>query len=156
MTDEPIHTVTAKPPLPVAPQRVTVTDVQMPFGSMVIFMIKWAFAAIPAIIVIVMVTGALTIFFGGLFTALVTSPLSKARATSSLEQQQPVDGPIPARNLRGFSYSQVVERIGVPSSQTTGRLFYEFPDGRRLTVVLKNDRVVTVDPEDLDLRRLSK
>ena len=31
---------------------VVVTDIQMPFGSMVVFMIKWAIAAIPAVIIL--------------------------------------------------------------------------------------------------------
>ncbi len=32
--------------------RVVVTDIQMPFWSMVIFMVKWAIAAIPAAIIL--------------------------------------------------------------------------------------------------------
>jgi len=31
---------------------VVVTDIQMSFGSMVVFMIKWAIAAIPALIIL--------------------------------------------------------------------------------------------------------
>ena len=31
---------------------VVVTDVKMPFGSMVVFMVKWAIATIPAIIIL--------------------------------------------------------------------------------------------------------
>ncbi len=31
---------------------VVVTDIQMTFGSMVVFMIKWAIAAIPALIIL--------------------------------------------------------------------------------------------------------
>lgn len=33
-------------------KKVVVTDIQMPFESMVIFMIKWAFASIPAAIIL--------------------------------------------------------------------------------------------------------
>ncbi len=33
-------------------QRVMVADIHMPFGSMVVFMIKWALAAIPAFIIL--------------------------------------------------------------------------------------------------------
>ena len=33
-------------------QRVIVTDIRMPFWSMVVFMIKWVFASIPAMIVL--------------------------------------------------------------------------------------------------------
>lgn len=32
--------------------RVAVTDISMPFGSMVVFMIKWALASIPAMIIL--------------------------------------------------------------------------------------------------------
>jgi hypothetical protein len=41
---------------------VVITDIQMPFLSMVVFMVKWAFASIPAIIIIALVL----IFIGGL------------------------------------------------------------------------------------------
>ena len=30
---------------------VTVVDIRMPFGSMVVFMVKWAIASIPALII---------------------------------------------------------------------------------------------------------
>ena len=52
------------------PQRISVVDFDMPFSRMVIFMIKWAFAAIPAVIVIwaVMLAFflAVVVFFGGI------------------------------------------------------------------------------------------
>ncbi len=31
---------------------VTVVDVRMPFGSMVVFMVKWAIASIPALLIL--------------------------------------------------------------------------------------------------------
>lgn len=37
---------------PRAPVRVTVVDLNMSFGSMVVFMVKWAIAAIPALIIL--------------------------------------------------------------------------------------------------------
>lgn len=36
-------------------QRVIVTDIRMPFWSMVVFMIKWVFASIPAMIILSLV-----------------------------------------------------------------------------------------------------
>ena len=60
----------AAPPAPgVSPQPmpVTVVDFQMPFGSMVIFMIKWALAAIPAFLIL----GAVAAFFWGVCLALL-------------------------------------------------------------------------------------
>jgi hypothetical protein len=47
--------------------RVEITDVKMPFGSMVVFMVKWAIASIPAIIILWM----LFMMFGGVLTGLI-------------------------------------------------------------------------------------
>jgi ABC-type branched-subunit amino acid transport system permease subunit len=42
-------------------QQVIITDIKMPFFSMVVFMVKWALAAIPALIVIGIIFAALGI-----------------------------------------------------------------------------------------------
>lgn len=47
-------------------QEVIVTDVQMPFGSMVVFMVKWAIAAIPAVIILFVIGVALAGILGGI------------------------------------------------------------------------------------------
>lgn len=36
---------------------VVITDIQMKFTSMVIFMVKWAFASIPALLIISLIVG---------------------------------------------------------------------------------------------------
>ena len=36
-------------------QNVTITDIKMPFGSMVEFMVKWAIASIPAFIILFLI-----------------------------------------------------------------------------------------------------
>lgn len=46
----------ARPVIPVT--HVTVTDIDMPFSSMVVFMVKWTLAAIPAFVILA-VTGGL-------------------------------------------------------------------------------------------------
>ncbi len=46
--------------------RVEITDIKMPFGSMVVFMVKWAIASIPAIIIL----WILFMMFGGVLTGL--------------------------------------------------------------------------------------
>lgn len=48
------------------PNYVIVTDIKMKFSSMVEFMIMWAFAAIPALIVLGFAFGLATIVFSGL------------------------------------------------------------------------------------------
>ena len=49
--------------------QVVVTDVQMPFMSMVIFMVKASIAAIPATIIIFTLVGVLNALFLGAFTS---------------------------------------------------------------------------------------
>jgi len=40
------------PPRPPTPVRVVVVDLNMSFGSMVVFMVKWVIAAIPAMLIL--------------------------------------------------------------------------------------------------------
>lgn len=47
--------------------KVTVVDVKMPFGSMVAFMVKWAIASIPAIIILIILGAIASAVFGGIF-----------------------------------------------------------------------------------------
>jgi hypothetical protein len=44
---------------------VVVTDIRMPFWSMVVFMIKWAIAAIPAFIILAVVGGVAAALLSG-------------------------------------------------------------------------------------------
>ena len=46
---------------------VSVTDVNMPFFSMVRFMVKWAVASIPALLIVAIVGVFLAAVLGGLF-----------------------------------------------------------------------------------------
>lgn len=45
---------------------VIITDIKMPFWSMVIFMVKWAIAAIPAMFILVILFSILTGIINGL------------------------------------------------------------------------------------------
>lgn len=49
---------------------ITVTDIQMPFGSMVVFMIKWAIASIPAAIILFLIASVFAVVFGGIFSGM--------------------------------------------------------------------------------------
>jgi hypothetical protein len=49
--------------------KVVVTDIQMPFGSMVVFMIKWTLAAVPAAAILIVI-GAVTFGILGGFALL--------------------------------------------------------------------------------------
>ncbi len=45
---------------------VVVTDIQMPFFSMVVFMVKWSIAAIPAVLIIGIPVILISSFLGSL------------------------------------------------------------------------------------------
>lgn len=51
-------------------QEVVVKDIKMGFGSMVVFMIKWSIAAIPAMIILSLIAGFIGLVFGGMFAGL--------------------------------------------------------------------------------------
>lgn len=69
-------------------QEVTVTDIRMPFGSMVLFMVKWAVASIPALIILVLLG---TVFWGAAISVLSsmgTTPWSSALADAITGKSQ--------------------------------------------------------------------
>ncbi len=59
---------------PIAPtvphERIVISDIDMPFGSMVKFMIKWSLASIPALIIISLIVAICISAFTALVAAL--------------------------------------------------------------------------------------
>ena len=55
---------------PAAPHRVAIADIDIPFWRMVMIIIKWSFASIPAIIIISIIFGILGAVFGGIIAGL--------------------------------------------------------------------------------------
>ena len=53
---------------PQEPAPVRIIDVKMPFGSMVVFMVKWAIAAIPALIILAFIGALLSGLLIGMFS----------------------------------------------------------------------------------------
>jgi len=47
-------------------QEIVVTDVKIPFVSMVVLLVKWALAAIPAIIILISIGVAISLVLGAL------------------------------------------------------------------------------------------
>lgn len=47
--------------------RVTIVDIKMPFGSMVVFMVKWVLASIPAFFVLTLIGTAVFAVLGAFF-----------------------------------------------------------------------------------------
>jgi hypothetical protein len=49
---------------------VVVKDIQMPFNSMVVFMVKWTIASIPAMIIVFVMLAVAVAILGGIFKGL--------------------------------------------------------------------------------------
>jgi len=64
INDKPLQTNIA------SANNVIVKDIQMPFGSMVTFMVKWAIASIPAIIIISIIMAVCFSVFTGILTGI--------------------------------------------------------------------------------------
>jgi hypothetical protein len=62
---------------PVAPHRVAIADIDIPFWRMVAIMIKWTLAAIPAFIVISIIFGIIGAAFGLLFGGMMGGMMGK-------------------------------------------------------------------------------
>ncbi len=45
-------------------QRVTLTDIDIPFGRMVMIILKWMLASIPAVLLLWLISGAVMLVFG--------------------------------------------------------------------------------------------
>lgn len=96
-------------------QQVVITDIRMNFISMVIFMVKWAFAAIPAMIIIFLIVGMMGALFTGVVAGFMgsgsSSPKSSVTPSSHVSQPsvepstQPDRGPLISAYLieKGFN-----------------------------------------------------
>ncbi len=113
-------------------QRVQVVDVKMPFVSMVVFMVKWAIASIPAVIILVVLTATFWVMALGFITSLFrpTHELSSAtpaalskpspasstasRESAATQQERAYLGQVLVRNVKvaeGYSGLGVVGEI---------------------------------------------
>lgn len=120
---------TVEPPAPSAaapstgqPQQVVITDIRMNFLSMVVFMVKWALAAIPAMIIIFLIVGmmsaVLTGLAAGFFSGGSKSSASQSRpsnyqsAPDKSPSTQPADQPLISAYLadKGFDDDQYQPR----------------------------------------------
>ena len=52
-------------------EKVEITDINMPFMSMVFFMVKWAIASIPAMLILFIMGAVFTGIFGGFLGAFI-------------------------------------------------------------------------------------
>ena len=67
------HGTDATGPQPATPpNRVMVVDFNMPFGSMIVFMLKWAIAAIPAMLILIALGAVLSVLFASVAAGIVS------------------------------------------------------------------------------------
>ncbi|MGD9549214.1 MAG: hypothetical protein AB7V45_16940 [Candidatus Krumholzibacteriia bacterium] len=52
-------------------QSVVVSNVRMSFGAMVVFMVKWVLASIPAMLILGLIGGGIAAIFTGVFAGLL-------------------------------------------------------------------------------------
>ena len=52
------------------PNSVVVTDIRMPIGSMVVFMLKWSIAAIPAVLILSATIGGIWLLLAACYSAI--------------------------------------------------------------------------------------
>jgi hypothetical protein len=101
------------------PPRVIVTDVQMRFGSMIVFMIKWALASIPALLILLMAGTLFWIAVAGMLlsAALGTRSLSRSGGastpTSSVPTANSSDSSASKTDAEAKAYISKVELIGI-------------------------------------------
>lgn len=60
--------------------QVTIVDIRMPFGSMVTFMVKWAIASVPAIMILFTLGWFFTVVVGAAFIGVLAG-IAKAFGT---------------------------------------------------------------------------
>lgn len=53
--------------------KVVVTDIDMPFKKMVVFILKWMLASIPAVIIVWIIMMIFALIFGGLIGGIATA-----------------------------------------------------------------------------------
>src|SRR5688572_27268398 len=131
--------VDLQPNLPVS--KVTVVDIQMPFSSMVVFMVKWAVAAIPALIILFVIGGMVL----GLLVAVPGLPWSRTALTGYDSSVTPT-----LAGLRSVVISKRFDCIDAPSNTmrrlSNGRWQLQCP-GEAYEILLSPDGDV------LDVRR---
>lgn len=138
--------MTPTPPI----ARVAVVDIDMPFGQMIWFMLKWAIAAIPAIGILAVLAAVVTGLVAGLSTAVIRT--SGARSAPASEARIATRAGI----LQGLSYAQVVDLLGPPASQGPGQLIYHTKTDEVFTVFLEDDHVKRSEPPTQALDQLQR
>jgi hypothetical protein len=101
-------------------QEVRVTDIRMPFGSMVVFMVKWAVASIPALIILFVLGALLWTGLIGFFASL-TRPSRQVSSSPSAVVGGSPSQPSQANSEQSTYLSKVlVSKVSVSKSELGG------------------------------------
>ena len=60
-------------------QTIVVTDIKIPFWSLVVLMVKWALAAIPAVVILIAIATIVSAVFTFLFSGTLQWPWTPGR-----------------------------------------------------------------------------
>jgi hypothetical protein len=101
-------------------QEVRVTDIRMPFGSMVVFMVKWAVASIPALIILFVLGALLWAGLVGFFASLTRPSRLVSSSPSSVEGGSPNE-PSQANSEQSAYLSKIlVSKVSVGKGELGG------------------------------------
>jgi hypothetical protein len=101
-------------------QEVRVTDIRMPFGSMVVFMVKWAVASIPALIILFVLGALLWASLVGFFASRTRPSRLVSSSPSSVEGGSPNE-PSQANSEQSACLSKIlVSKVSVGKAELGG------------------------------------
>ncbi len=104
--------------------QVVVTDIKMPFGSMVVFMVKWALAAIPALAILVVIGALFWSFIIGMLLSPVTGShsLFGSSEKGSPPNAAPTESAPSSQDAETRAYLSSVDLLGIHVGDgTTGK-----------------------------------
>jgi hypothetical protein len=127
------------------PERVVVKDIDMPFGSMVIFMVKWAVASIPAFIILAVlcfiVVGVFGVFLGGLGGFFGAIDSTQPLRYTSLQTNSTPDQTRYVPSAKSSTITTISERNRPTVHKLTAEKLWE---NRDLVKKVYNDKVIQV------------
>lgn len=110
------------------PVPVVVTDIEMRFGSMVVFMVKWALAAIPAMMILTALAAVLFVMIGTMFSSAQAQQIYRctdANGQTIFSQQACPDGgageKVQAHNAPPSNGAEVIPWANPPESPSRTR-----------------------------------
>jgi hypothetical protein len=101
--------------------QIVVTDIRMPFGSMVVFMVKWALAAIPALAILIVIGAVFWSIIMGMMLSTCTGNrlLSGSSQLESPSATAPTESVPSSQEAEMKAYLPSVELLGIQVADST-------------------------------------